>query len=270
MKNKNYFIILLLLLVLVVVNLTGCSKGALSKDDSYEELKERGYVIMGLDDTFAPLGFRNDKGELVGFDVDLANEVFERMGFKVKFQPIDWSMKEAELNAGNIDIIWNGYSITEERKEKVAFTQAYLENRQMIITFVDSDIDNKADLEGKKVAVQNGSSTLEAINKEPKVVESFEEGEPILFDTNHEAFMDLEAGRVDAVVSDEVLARYYIKQKNSEKYKILEDDFGEEEYGIGIRKEDKKLLEMMNKTLNEMKKDGSYEEIYKKWFGGEN
>ena len=267
MKRKNYFIILLMLLVSSIVSLTGCSKETVSNKDSYEKLKEKGSIVMGLDDTFAPMGFRDDKGNLVGFDVDLAEEVFKRVGLKVEFQPIDWSMKETELNSGNIDVIWNGYSITEERKEKVNFTQAYLENKQIIITLADSSISNKDDLKGRKVAVQNGSSTLEAINKEPEVVATFEGGEPVLFDTNNEAIMDLEAKRVDAVVSDEVLARYYIKQKDPRDYKIIEDDFGEEEYGIGIRKEDKKLLEEINNTLNKMKKDGSYNKVYEKWFG---
>lgn len=267
MKKKNYFMILLVVLVLSIINLTGCSKERASNKDSYESLKEKGSIVMGLDDTFAPMGFRDDKGELVGFDVDLAEEVFNRIGLEVEFQPIDWSMKETELNSGNIDVIWNGYSITEERKEKVNFTQAYLKNKQIIITLADSSINNKEDLKGKKVAVQNGSSTLEAINKEPEIVATFEDGEPVLFDTNNEAIMDLEAKRVDAVVSDEVLARYYIKQKNPEEYKVLEDNFGEEEYGIGIRKEDKRLIEEINNTLNEMKKDGSYQKVYEKWFG---
>lgn len=155
-------------------------------------------------------------------------------------------------------------------KLNFAFSQAYLENKQIIVTLADSSINNKDDLKDKKVAVQNGSSTLEAINKEPLIVESFQGGEPVLFDTNHEAFLDLEAKRADAVVSDEVLAKYYIKQKDPKEYKILEEDFGEEEYGIGIRKGDKKLLEKINNTLDEMKKDGSYDEIYKKWFGENN
>lgn len=267
MKKKNYFMILLVVLVLSIINLTGCSKERVSNKDSYESLEEKGSIVMGLDDTFAPMGFRDDKGELVGFDVDLAEEVFNRIGFEVEFQPIDWSMKETELNSGNIDVIWNGYSITEERKEKVNFTQAYLKNKQIIITLADSSINNKEDLKGKKVAVQNGSSTLEAINKQPEIVATFEGGEPVLFDTNNEAIMDLEAKRVDAVVSDEVLTRYYIKQKNPEEYKVLEDNFGEEEYGIGIRKEDKRLIEEINNTLNEMEKDGSYQKVYEKWFG---
>ncbi len=267
MKRKDYLVILLFVLVLIIGNLTGCSKKPTLREDSYENLTEKGYIVMGLDDTFAPMGFRDSKGNLIGFDVDLATEVFKRIGFKVKFQPIDWSMKETELSLGNIDVIWNGYSITKEREKKVAFTKDYLENKQIIITLADSNIDSKNDLRDKKVAVQNGSSSLEAINKEPIVVESFQGREPVLFDTNYEAFMDLEAGRVDAVVSDEVIARYYINQKNSNEYKILEENFGEEKYGIGLRKEDKKLLDKINNILDEMKTDGSYENIYKKWFG---
>lgn len=266
MKRKNYIIILLAVLALIMVSLSGCSKETVA-EDSYGKIEERGYLVMGLDDTFAPMGFRDEKGELVGFDVDLAKAVFNRIGLEVKLQPIDWTMKETELNSGNIDIIWNGYTINEERKEKVNFTQAYLENRQIILTLSDSDIYSKADLQGKSVAAQNASSAIEAIEKEPEVLEKFKDGEPVLFDTNHEALMDLEAGRVDAVVSDEVLARYYIKQKNPEDYRILEEDFGEEEYGIGVRKEDKKLLESINNALDEMKEDGSYDEVYKKWFG---
>ncbi|HHV38331.1 MAG TPA: amino acid ABC transporter substrate-binding protein [Tepidimicrobium sp.] len=269
MKRKNCIIISLILLVIVIGNLVGCSNEAATDEDSFEELKARGEIIMGLDDTFAPMGFRDDEGELVGFDVDLAEEVFSRTDFEVKLQPIDWTMKEAELNSGNIDLIWNGYSITDERKEKVAFTQPYLENRQVVVTLLDSEIDSKADLEGKKVAVQSESSALEAVNSEPEVVATFDGGEPVLFDTYQEAMMDLEAGRVDAVVGDEVLIRYYIKQKGSDVYKVIGEDFGEEEYGIGVRKSDKKLLELLNNILDEMREDGTYDEIYERWFEGE-
>ncbi|NLW23254.1 MAG: amino acid ABC transporter substrate-binding protein [Tissierellia bacterium] len=269
MKGRNYLLILLLVAISITA-LTGCSKSTASGQDIFEKVEEQGYIIMGLDDTFAPMGFRDNDGNLVGFDIDLAREVFKRIGFEVKFQPIDWSMKETELNSGNIDLIWNGYSITEERMKKVNFTEPYLKNRQIIITLADSDINSKADLKDKKVAVQNGSSTLDAIYKEPDIVETFQGGEPVLFDTNHEALMDLEAGRVDAVVSDEVLARYYISQKNPDDYKILDEDFGEEEYGIGVRKSDKELLDLLNSTLDEMRKDGSYEAIYEKWFGESN
>ena len=281
-KNLKKVVILTLVLTMCVVSLAGCSNEAAqqepkeqggakqepaAQEDSFEKIKEKGQVVMGLDDTFAPMGFRDEKNEIVGFDVDLANEVFKRNDLELILQPIDWTMKEAELNAGNIDMIWNAYTINDERKEKVAFTKPYLDNSQVIITLAGSDINVKKDLAGKKVAAQTGSSAVDAMNTEPELVKAFDGGEPVLFDTNHEAIMDLEAKRVDAVVADEVLARYYIKQKGAEKYVILDEDFGDEEYGIGFRKQDNKLLEMVEKTLDDMRKDGTYDSIYQKWFG---
>lgn len=254
-RNVSKKFKLAVLLILTAIMAVGCAA------ESQRETEE---LIMGLDDTFAPMGFRDEKGELVGFDVDLANEVAERIGVTIKFQPIDWSMKETELNAGNIDLIWNGYTITAERQEKVAFTKPYLENSQIIVTLADSNINTKADLAGKNVAVQAESSALDAINSEPEVAASF--GELVEFSTNNEAFSDLESGRSDALVVDEVNARYFMKQVGEEKYKVLDEDFGDEEYGIGLRKEDTELLKKINDAMDEMKKDGTYDVIYAKWF----
>lgn len=246
--------------------LTGCGNKAADSSDTWTELEEKGYFVMGLDDTFAPMGFRDNNGELAGFDVDLANEVAKRIGLEIKMQPIDWSMKETELNAKNIDVIWNGYTITEARKEKVNFTTPYLNNKQIIVTLADSPVTSKADLKDKTVAVQKESSAYDAVIADPEFTASIKNAEPVQFDTNNEAFMDLEAKRTDAIVVDEVLARYYMKLRGAEKYKVLEDNFGEEEYGIGIRKSDAILLEKINTALSEMQKDGKYEEIRNKWF----
>lgn len=176
-------------------------------------------------------------------------------------------MKESELNSKKIDLIWNGYTITDERKEKVAFTRPYLDNRQVIITLADSKINSKADLKGAKVGAQNQSSAVDAINKEADLVKSFKDGKIYTFETNNDALMDLEAKRIDAVVADEILVRYYINKKGADKYKILKDDFGSETYGVGVRKEDTDLLEKLNKTFDEMKKDGTAKAISEKWFG---
>lgn len=255
--KKNVFktIKLATLFILLALMIAGCAK---------ETQKQTEALIMGLDDTFAPMGFRDEKGNLVGFDIDLANEVAKRINTAIEFQPIDWSMKETELNAGNIDFIWNGYTITAERQEKVAFTKPYLENSQIIVTMADSGINTKADLAGKNVAVQAESSALDAINFEPEIASSF--GELVEFSTNNEAFSDLEAKRSDALVVDEVLARFYMKQNGQEKYKVLDEDFGDEEYGIGLRKDDTELLKKVDAALDEMKSDGTYDEIYQKWF----
>ena len=233
-----------------------------------EEITGKGYVIMGVDDTFAPMGFRDKKGELVGFDIDLANEVFKRAEIEVRFQPIDWSMKETELNTGKIDLIWNGYTITPGRREQVDFTKPYLTNRQIIVTMAGSDIDKREDLIGKKVAIQSESSAIDAVEAYPDIVEKFDGGEPVLFATNDKALIDLEVGRSDVVVGDEVFVRYYIKQKGEEKYKIASEDFGDEEYGIGFRKSDGALLKLVDDTLDTMRSDGSYDELHEKWFSG--
>lgn len=224
-------------------------------------------LIIGVDDTFAPMGFRDKDGQLVGFDIDIATAVGEKLGKKLKFQTIDWTMKETELKNGNIDIIWNGYTITDKRKEQVDFTDAYLKNRQVIVTLADSNIKTKADLAGKKVAAQDRSSAVEAMEGEADVYAGFDGGKAITFETNDLALRDLEAGRVDAVVADEVLINYYISLKGAEKYAILDDNFGEEEYGIGVRKGDTELLNKLNTSLKAIKENGEAAEISKKWFG---
>lgn len=264
---KKSILAFVVVLVIITGVFTGCSKESNGNGAAASKLGGKEAIVVGLDDTFVPMGFKDEKGELTGFDVELAREVFKRLGLNVKFQAIDWAMKETELNSGNIDLIWNGYTITNERMEKVAFTKPYMENRQVIITLSNSNIGKKSELNGKRVGIQNGSSSLDAVNKEPELVKSFKNGEPVLFDTNNEALMDLEAGRIDAVVADEILARYYIKARGAEKYRVLDEDFGREEYGIGVRKDDKVLLDKVNKTLSEMKDDGTSQRLSEKWFG---
>ncbi|XRG77875.1 amino acid ABC transporter substrate-binding protein [Rossellomorea sp. GAMAL-10_SWC] len=254
--NKKLMSAMIICMISILV-VTGCGK----------EKRNANEVVVGLDDTFVPMGFKDDKGKIVGFDIDLAKEVFKRENMKVTFQPIDWSMKETELKSGNIDAIWNGYSITDERKKKVNFSDAYLKNRQVIITLANSKIKTKSDLKGKNVGIQEGSSSLDAVNKDKNLVTSFNGSKPVLYENNNQALMDLESKRVDVVVADETLARYYMNKRGQNKYKILEDNFGEEEYGIGVRKDDADLLKKINKEISAMKKDGTYDKIYKKWFG---
>lgn len=229
---------------------------------------EKNELVIGLDDTFVPMGFKDENGELVGFDVELAKAVCKKLGKEYKFQAIDWSMKETELNSGNIDLIWNGYSISDERKEKVEFSKPYLDNKQIIVTLADSSINKKADLEGKKVGAQNQSTAVDAVKADKSnIIEKFDGGDLVTFENNNDALMDLEAGRLDAIVVDEILARYYIEARGSEKYKILDENFGDEQYGVGIRKGDKEFADAFNKALDEVIADGTAGEISKKWFG---
>jgi polar amino acid transport system substrate-binding protein len=260
MKKTLTNIIAMGLIAVTAFSAVGCSKkstDAMAKDK----------LVLGFDDTFVPMGFKDDKGEVVGFDIDLAKEVSKKIGKEITFQPIDWSMKETELNSGKIDFIWNGYTITKEREEKVSFSTPYLDNRQVIITLASSNITSKTDLKGAKVGAQNQSSAVDAISKEAELLKTFDEGKVYTFETNNDALMDLEAGRIDAVVADEILARYYISQKGADKYKVLKDDFGSETYGVGVRKSDKALLDKLNKAFDEMRNDGTAKKISEKWFG---
>lgn len=250
-------IILILCLMLAPVLITSCG-------EERETLENT--IIVGLDDTFVPMGFKDSNGEIVGFDVDLAKAVGENIGYNVEFQPIDWSMKEMELDSGNIDVIWNGYSITEERKGQVDFTKEYLKNRQVIITLKDSNIKDKGDLKGKTVAVQAESSSQEAVEKDKDMIKTFKKGELILFESNNDAFMDLESHRSDAIVADEIMARYYISKIGKEKFKVLDDDFGKELYSVGLRKGDDILKDKINNALLELKEHGTIKEISNKWF----
>ena len=220
---------------------------------------------MGMDDTFAPMGFRDEKGNIVGFDVDLAKKAAEEMGIKIECQPIDWTVKESELESGNVDLLWNGFSITPERQKKVLFSDPYMDNRQIIITLKDSPVNSKADLAGKRVTVQGESSALEAVMKDDAFVKALAEP-PVEYATNNECFKDIEAKRCDAIVVDEVLARYYMKQNGEENYKVLEDNFGEEQFAVGMRKDDVALQEALNKALKTLKDNGTYDEIYSKYF----
>ena len=221
-------------------------------------------IVVGLDDNFPPMGFKDEKNELVGFDIDLAKEAAKRIGREVTFKPIDWSAKEAELSGKRVDVLWNGLTITEERKANILFTKPYLENRQIVIVTDKSEVKAKADLADKIVGVQDGSSAVEAVQKDEATAKSIKELKK--FGDNVTALMDLSAGRLDALVVDEVVGRYYTSKKPGE-YRVLDENFGTEDYGIGTRKDDTELMAQIDKAMDEMKADGAAATISTKWFG---
>lgn len=223
-------------------------------------------IVIGLDDNFPPMGFRDNNNQLVGFDIDLAREASRRLGVEVEFKAIDWSAKEAELNGKRVDVLWNGLTITDERKKNIGFTAPYMANHQIIVVGSASPVKGKADLAGKIVGAQDGSSAVDAIRKEAAVAASIKELKT--FGDNVTALMDLSAGRLDAIVVDEVVGRY-LTGKRAGEYRILDENFGTEDYGVGTRKDDTELLGKLDQTLAAMKQDGTASRIAKEWFGAD-
>ncbi|WP_304083920.1 amino acid ABC transporter substrate-binding protein [Peptostreptococcus stomatis] len=250
--------------LVLAAGLVGCSGQKEDKKASDTNTKKE--IVMGLDNTFVPMGFLNDKNELEGFDIDLAKEAFKRAGYTVKFQNIDWSMKEQALDNGNVDCLWNGYSITEERKARVAFSKPYFDNKQIAITMSTESPTKLADLKDQVVGTQAASSALEAIEANKEFIGMIKDQKPVTYDTYDKALRDLEIGRIKAVVGDEVLLKYYITQRGADKYKVLEGDLGSEKYGVGFRKNDTELRDKIDKALDDMKADGTFDNIKKKWF----
>ncbi len=248
--------------------LGGCSSSdssSSSKDDSLQYVMDKGELIVGLDDSFPPMGYRDKDNKIVGFDVDLAKETCKRMGIKAKFQPVSWESKEQELSSKNIDCIWNGFGITPEREKVLTFTEPYMSNPQIFVVLADSGIKTEADLKGKVVAAQSGSTAYATIDKDTNLKDSFKEF--IGVEDNVKALMDLEVGGSDAVAMDTVVARYYMT-KDPGKYSIIEDTtILDEEMGVGFRKGDNALCKKVEDTLKEMQKDGTLAKISKKWFG---
>ena len=255
----------------------GCSKedegshadasGSETQLNSLEKVKQAGKLILGLDDSFPPMGYRDDNDEIVGYDIDLAKEVASRMGVELVLQPIDWYYKESELNDGNIDCIWNGMSIDDERREKLNLSEPYLNNQQVVVVLSDSGINTLADLAGKEVILQAGSTAEGALDSHPEVKETLKDGQAIPVDNNVQAMMELKNGTGDAVIMDAVVARYYLNLEDGDAYKILDEVLSEEEYAIGFRKGDQELRDEVQKILGEMKADGKLAEITIKWFG---
>ncbi|WP_042203160.1 amino acid ABC transporter substrate-binding protein [Paenibacillus camerounensis] len=250
MRRKGVWV---LLTVMIIAVLAGCSGSG--KDDNK--------LVIGIDDKFAPMGFRDENNDIVGFDIDYAKAAAEKMGKEVTFQPIDWSAKESELNSGRIDMIWNGYTITDERKEKVLFTKPYLENSQVVVVLADSPLTTIADLAGKELGLQSLSSAADALDASPVKAKVAGVSE---FPDNVLALTDLKSGRLDGVVIDEVVARYYMSIEQN-TYKLLDESLAPEQYGVGIKKDNQALLDELQKALDELSSDGTAAEISTKWFG---
>ena len=239
-----------------------------SEDASLQYVLDRGKFILGLDDSFPPMGFTDDNGEIIGFDIDLARAVCDKLGVELVLQPIKWEAKEQELATKNIDCIWNGFSVTPERLENLTMSEPYMMNNISLVVTSDSTINTLADMAGKSLALQSGSSADEALNDDANTEfrESLAQVNP--FSDYITALLDLETGNSDAVLMDTVTADYMIT-KAGKDYKVLDETLLADQYAIGFRKGELALCEAVENALSELKTDGTIEEISTKWFGSD-
>ncbi len=270
MKNKFRGLLVLLVGIFLI---SGCSKKEKAADSDgltdWAKIEKSGQLVIGVDDSFVPMGFRDENDKLVGFDIDLAKAVCKELGVKAKFQSIDWSMKETELENGTIDVIWNGYTMTDERAKQVAFSNPYLKNDQVVVTLKKYSISSYEDLSGKAFGAQEGSSGVDALESKPKILlDKIKDGEPVLYPTFTEAFLDLNSGRIEGLIIDSVFAEYYIShEKDKADYVIIPSEFTQEDYGVGVRKDDSKTLEKINGALKTVYDNGTTKKISEEWFG---
>lgn len=251
---------LILLSIIVLITTVGCSKKETNLS-TLESIKKAGVIKFGTDDSFPPMEYRDEQNNLVGFDVDLGNAIAEKLGVKAEFTTTDFSGIIEALKAKKFDAIMATLSITDERKGKILFSDPYIMEGQIVAVKAGNDaIAKSADLTGKIVAAQLGSTSEQSAKK----LQGLKEYKA--YDKVTEAFHDLEIGRIDAVVVDELVGRYYIS-KSPDDYKVLNEKLSDEPVGIGFKKEDTELKDAVQKAINDLKADGSLTKISMKWFG---
>ena len=265
-RNK----IALLLPFLLGIFLTACTQKASNpKLDNWDKYQRQGSITIGFDNTFVPMGFEEKNGQYAGFDIDLAQAVSEKLGIKVNFQPIDWDMKETELQNGTIDVIWNGYSATDERREKVAFTIPYMENQQVLVSKKSQNIQSVQDMADKVLGAQAGSSGYLDFENQPELLKNrVKDQKANQYQSFTEALIDLRNDRLDALLIDRVYANYYLQSEGIlDDYEIFSAGFESESFAVGVRPADKTLLAALNQAFVELYQEGKFQKISQKWFG---
>ena len=256
----------LLLVTMLMMGVMAHHALAESTDGSIEYILEKGTLVLGLDDTFPPMGFRDDENNIVGYDIDLAAEVCARLGVELVCQPIDWASKEMELSSKNIDCIWNGMSITEERLASMSMSLPYMNNQIVLVVKDGNGFASIDDLAGKKIGVQSGSFAEEVLETYDQYADFYASVNVLPYDEYLTALMDLQQGGVDAVLIDLVVAEYRIAGLNDDSLIVI-DSLEDDLYGVGFRKEDEDLRDAVDAILIEMEADGTIEAISTKWFG---
>lgn len=262
MKKKLTVLLLAFTMVFTMLALAACGGGGdeSSSDASADTQYGEGYVFkQGFDLDYRPYSYVGDDGENGGFDVELAQAVCEYYGWEYQPVPFNWDAKDAELNAGSCDCIWSGFTING-REDDYCWSKPYSDNTQKIMVKADSGIATLADLAGKKVGVQTATSAYELLNDEEgqkELCDTF--AELMVYDTYTIAITDLNAGAIDAVAVD--VTRAEEAMANDDSLVCLEENLGSEQYGIGFRKDDTELCELVNAALDALAADGTVAKI---------
>ena len=243
---------------------TTATESKVTEETTTAESVDSSTFIVGFDQDFPPMGFVGEDGEFTGFDLELATEVAKRMGKEIKYQPISWDAKDMELTSGNIDCIWNGFSI-QGREDKYTWSKPYMKNDQVFVVKSDSSIDSIEDLAGKTVEVQIDSSAESVLKENTELSGTFGKLQTVA-DYNT-GFMDLEMGGVDAIAMDSVVANYQITKRGGNGFTVLDTPLSSEEYGIGFKLGNETLKNEVQKALEDMKADGTMKTVSEKWFG---
>ena len=256
MKNLVKGLIILGIILVIVIGIFKINK----QDNTNEE----NILVVGLDDSFPPMGFRNENNEIVGFDIDLAKIVAEELDMKVKFQPISWASKEQELNSGNIDCIWNGFAYNEERAATMTLTDSYIKGENYFILKKGSNVTKQEELVGKKIGVQTGSIQEQDLEKS----EFGKNVEIIQYSDNLTAFMDLEAEGIDALFCSNIIGNYLITSKNKDYKTIPSEDITISQGNVvAFKKGNVELKNKIQDALIKLNAEGKLLEISEKWFG---
>jgi len=248
---------LLALVILFAGMLSSCGKKA-----------DPNTFIVGFDASFPPYGFLAEDGKYIGFDLDLAAEVAKRNNWPIELKPIDWAAKDAELNAGTISCIWNGFTITEERKKQYTWSEPYVQNKQLVLVKNGSPIKTLADLNGKNVVAQDGSSGASALEdfakEQQKTNPNFKFANYDKVPDYTSAYTMVETGAAEAVALDSAVANGFV-DKSKGRFVVLGETLIEEYYGIGFKMGNTELRDKVQATLKAMVADGTCQKIVDKW-----
>jgi len=250
MTNKKIALVLVSLLTLF---LTACTQKASDpKQDNWDKYQDQGTITIGFDNTFVPMGFEEKNGQYTGFDIDLAQAVSEKLGFKVQFQPIDWDMKETELQNGTIDV-----------------SIPYMENQQVLVAKKSQQIHSVEEMKDKTLGAQAGSSGYLDFEAQPNLLKNrVKDQKANQYQSFNEALIDLKNDRIDALLIDRVYANYYLQSEGIlNDYNVFSAGFESESFAVGVRPADKKLFQALNQALVQLYKEGKFQEISMKWFG---